>query len=46
MIKKENRAEYYDVLDLAHTTMNYRSFLKIVSDRLIESETLWLSMLD
>lgn len=46
IIKKEERARYYDVLDLAHTTMNYRPFIELVSKLVIESEKLWLSILD
>lgn len=46
IIKKENRAKYYEVLDLAHTTMNYEAFIRMVSELVIESEKLWLSVLD
>ena len=46
IIKNEQRASYYDVLDLAHTTMNYGPFIELVSDLVIESEELWLSVLD
>ncbi len=46
IIKNTQRARYYDVLDLAHTTMNYEPFVKLVSELLIESEKLWLSVLD
>lgn len=46
IIKNENRAKYYDVLDLAHTTMNYEPFIKLVSELVIESERLWLSVLE
>ena len=46
IIKKEARARYYDVLDLAHTTMNYEPFIELVSELVIESEKLWLSILD
>jgi Fic family protein len=45
IIKKEERARYYDVLDLAHTTMNYEPFMELVSKYVIESEKLWLSLL-
>jgi Fic family protein len=45
IIKKEERARYYDVLDLAHTTMNYAPFIELVSKFVIESEKLWLSLL-
>ncbi|MFO7887934.1 MAG: Fic family protein [Eubacteriales bacterium] len=46
IIKNEERARYYDALDLAHTTMNYEPFIKLVSELVIESEKLWLSVLD
>ncbi len=46
IIKNEYRAKYYDVIDLAHTTMNYGPFIKLVSELVIESEKLWLSVLD
>jgi hypothetical protein len=46
IIKDEERARYYDVLNLAHTTMNYEPFIKMVSKLVIESEKLWLSVLD
>jgi len=46
IIKNEERARYYDVLDLAHTTMNYEPFIELVSKLVIESEKLWLSLLD
>lgn len=46
IIKNEDRVRYYDALDLAHTTMNYESFIKLVSELVIESEKLWLSVLD
>jgi len=46
IIKNEQRDQYYDALDLAHTTMNYGSFLKLVSDLVVESEKLWLSVLE
>ena len=45
IIKNEERARYYDVLDLAHTTMNYQPFVKLVSELVMESEKLWLSVL-
>jgi Fic family protein len=46
IIKNEQRDKYYDALDLAHTTMNYGPFLKLVSDLVVESEKLWLSVLE
>lgn len=46
IIKNTQRANYYDVLDLAHTTKNYAPFIKLVFDLVVESEELWLSILD
>lgn len=46
IIKNEQRVRYYDVLDLAHTTMDYELFIELVSELVIESEKLWLSVLD
>lgn len=46
IIKNESRAKYYDVLDLAHTTMNYEPFIQLVSELVIESEKLWLLVLE
>lgn len=46
IIKNEERARYYDVLDLAHITMDYGPFLRLVSELVGESEKLWLSVLE
>ena len=46
IIKNQDRAKYYEALDIAHTTMNYGPFIKFVSELVIESENLWLSVLD
>jgi Fic family protein len=46
IIKKDNRARYYEVLDYAHTTMDYRPFLEFVAELVAESEQLWLSLLE
>lgn len=46
IIKNETKAKYYEVLDLAHTTMNYEPFINLVAELVIESEQLWLSVLD
>lgn len=46
IIKNEDRAKYYEVLDIAHTTMNYKPFIKLVSELVVESERLWISLLD
>jgi Fic family protein len=45
IIKNEYRSKYYDVLDLAHTTMNYGPFIKLVAELVLESEALWMSVL-
>lgn len=46
IIKNDQRASYYDALDIAHTRMDYGPFIKLVADLLVESESLWLSVLD
>ena len=46
IIKKENRARYYEVLDYAHTTMDYHPLLEFVAELVAESEQLWLSLLE
>lgn len=46
IIKAESRAKYYEVLDYAHTTMDYGPFLEFVAELVIESEKLWLSLLN
>lgn len=46
IIKKDERSKYYDAIDVAHTTMNYGPFIKLVSELVIESQKLWLSVLE
>ncbi len=46
IIRNDRRAEYYDVLDLAHTRLDYGPFISLVSEFVIESEELWLTILD
>lgn len=46
IIKHAERAQYYDALDTAHTTMNYEPFLHLVSNLVISSARLWLSVLE
>ena len=46
IIKKENRAKYYEVLDYAHTTLDYHPFIEFVAELVAESEQLWLSLLE
>ncbi|MDD4170002.1 MAG: Fic family protein [Desulfotomaculaceae bacterium] len=45
IIKKEMRSQYYDALDIAHTTGDYGDFLKLVAGCAEESLDLWLSVL-
>jgi len=45
VIKTENRADYYDALDKAHTTNDYTDFIKIIVDLVNESENLYLYLL-
>lgn len=44
IIRKEMRVEYYDSLDLAHTTGDYTNFMNLVSRCAEESLDLWLSV--
>ncbi|MGI6466864.1 MAG: Fic family protein [Sphaerochaetaceae bacterium] len=46
VMKVENRIQYYEVLDAAHTTMDYGPFIKMVEKLVVESEELWLSVLE
>jgi len=45
VIKTENRADYYDALDKAHTTNDYTDFIKIIVDLVNESENLYSYLL-
>ena len=45
IIKNKEREKYYEVLDIARTIMDYEPFIKLVSELIIESEKLWLSIL-
>lgn len=45
VITRERRAEYYEALDIAHTTLDYAKFIQLIADFLIESESLWLRMI-
>lgn len=42
IFKNENRAEYYDALDKAHTSKDYTDFIKIVANLVNESEDTYL----
>lgn len=46
VIKNENRAEYYDSLDKAHTTNDYTDFIEIIKNLVEESEDEYLYLLN
>ncbi len=46
VITKDRRAEYYEALDLAYTTLDYSKFIQLISDFLVESESLWLLVIN
>lgn len=45
IVKKENRLEYYEVLDKAHTTGNYTDFVKLINKLEIEMLNKYLELL-
>lgn len=45
IIKKEDRLEYYDALDKAHTTGNYTDFVKLINKLEIEMLNKYLGLL-
>lgn len=45
VIKKENRLDYYEVLDKAHTSADYSDFIYLVVTLVRESSKLWLSLI-
>lgn len=45
IIKKENRLEYYNALDKAHTTSDYTDFVKLVTNLEIEMINKYLNLL-
>jgi len=45
VIKKENRLEYYEALDIAHTTGNYTDFVKLIIKLEIEMLKKYLQLL-
>jgi len=45
IIKKENRLEYYEALDKAHTTGDYTDFIKIISNLEVEALTKYLDLI-
>ena len=46
IIKNEGKVNYYQALDHAHTTTDYAPFLNLVTELVIESQELLLSILD
>jgi len=45
VIKTENRANYYDAIDKAHTTNDYTVFIQIVVNLVKESEDTYLYLI-
>ena len=45
IVKKENRLEYYEALDKAHTTGNYTDFVKLINKLEIEMLNKYLALL-
>ncbi len=45
VIKTENRADYYDALDKAHTTNDYTDFISMIVDLVNESEDSYLYLI-
>ena len=45
IIKKENRLQYYEVLDKAHTTKDYTDFVKLITELEIEMLKEYLQLL-
>jgi len=45
IIEKIRSAEYYQVLDWAHTTSDYSKFIELVSNFVVESKLLWLRVI-
>lgn len=45
VIKTENRADYYDALDKAHTTNDYTDFINIIVDLVNESENIYIYLI-
>lgn len=46
IIKNEDRVEYYDALDKAHTTYDYSDFIEIIKNLVEESENEYLFLLN
>lgn len=45
IIEKSKRAQYYEALDLAHTTLDYSKFIQLTSEFILISEHLWLRLI-
>jgi len=45
VIKKEDRLNYYEALDKAHTASDYSDFLDLILKLVIESSKRWLSLI-
>lgn len=45
IIETSSRAQYYEALDLAHTHLDYSKFITLVSESLMRSSLLWLSII-
>ena len=45
IIKKTRRAEYYDALDYAHTTLDYSKFIDLIAEFVTDSAMLWLQVI-
>lgn len=45
VIKADMRSQYYDALDLAHTTGECYAFVRLVAECVEQSLDLWLSVL-
>lgn len=45
IIKKDNRLEYYETLDKAHTTGDYTDFIKLITKLEIEMLNKYLALL-
>ncbi len=45
VITKDRKAQYYEALDKAHTSLDYSEFINLLADFLIESESFWLRII-
>lgn len=46
VIKRDRRAICYEALDRAHTTLDDSKFVQLISDFLIDSQSLWLKIIN